>query len=64
MSSTMKGTRPGKMPSPSQTSSGGRRCVAPACQTRLSIYNHGEVCWQHADLAFPTYRGKRLAPQA
>jgi hypothetical protein len=38
--------------------------VAPACQTRLSIYNHGEVCWQHADLAFPTYRGKRLAPQA
>jgi hypothetical protein len=52
------------MPSPSQTSSEGRRCVASGCHTRLSIYNHGEVCWQHAELAFPNYRGKRLAPQS
>jgi hypothetical protein len=63
MSPPMKGIRPGKMPSPSQTSSGGRWCVASGCETRLSIYNHGTVCWQHAELAFPNYRGKRLAPQ-
>ncbi len=64
MPASMKGIRPGKMPSPSQTSSGGRRCTAPGCQTRLSIYNHGTACWQHAELAFPNYRGKRLAPQS
>jgi hypothetical protein len=28
----------------------------------LSIYNLGSTCWQHADLSFPNYRGKRLAP--
>lgn len=25
------------------------------------MYNLGEHCWQHADLHFPNYRGKRLA---
>ena len=58
----MKGSRPGKMPPPSPVSSTGRICVAPACTTRLSIYNLGNTCWQHADLSFPNYRGKRLAP--
>jgi len=27
----------------------------------LSIYNGGSKCWQHTDLVFPNYRGKRLA---
>jgi hypothetical protein len=59
----MKGSRPQKLPPPSQMSSGGRRCRAAGCETKLSIYNHGDHCWQHADLVFPNYRGKRLSPQ-
>jgi hypothetical protein len=57
----MKGSRPGKMPQPSPTSIGGRQCAAHGCTTRLSIYNLSSKCWQHADLVFPNYRGKRLA---
>ena len=49
----MKGTRPGHLPQPSS---------APGCSTRLSVYNAGSYCWQHADIVFPNYRGKRLQP--
>jgi hypothetical protein len=49
------------MPQPSPTSIGGRQCAAHGCTTRLSIYNLSSKCWQHADLVFPNYRGKRLA---
>ena len=57
----MKGSRPGKLPQPSQTEEPARTCSAPGCATTLSIYNLSAKCWQHADLKFPTYRGKRLA---
>jgi hypothetical protein len=60
----MKGSRPGKMPPPSPTRREGRTCAAPGCHTRLSIYNLGALCWQHADLHFPNYRGKRLLEKA
>jgi hypothetical protein len=56
----MKGSRPGKIPQPSPTSRDGRTCSAPGCSTRLSIYNLSATCWQHAELTFPNYRGKRL----
>ncbi|MFB3738559.1 MAG: hypothetical protein ACE14W_06305 [Candidatus Velamenicoccus archaeovorus] len=57
----MKGTRPGHLPPPSRTvEQADRTCAVPGCTTRLSIYNAGEVCWQHADIVFPNYRGKRL----
>ena len=58
---SMKGSRPQKLPHASQTTDGERTCDAPNCTTRLSIYNLGSRCWQHADLHFPNYRGKRLA---
>ncbi len=58
----MKGTRPGHLPQPSKTEAEGRVCAYPGCATRLSVYNAGEHCWQHADIVFPNYRGKRLAP--
>ncbi len=58
----MKGTRPGKLPPPSQVLESGRVCEAPDCRTRLSIYNTQKHCWQHADIVFPNHRGKRLAP--
>jgi hypothetical protein len=57
----MKGSHPGKLPPPSPTSTPERVCAAPGCRTKLSIYNLGNTCWQHADLVFPNYRGKRLA---
>ena len=57
----MKGNRPGKTPQPSPTATSGRVCSAPGCATMLSIYNVGSKCWQHTDLVFPNYRGKRLA---
>jgi hypothetical protein len=41
----------------------GRLCSVTGCTTKLSIYNHGDHCWQHADLVFPNYRGKRLSPR-
>jgi hypothetical protein len=57
----MKGSRPGKMPQPSPTATDDRVCGAPGCSTKLSIYNLGSTCWQHAEIRFPNYRGKRLA---
>jgi hypothetical protein len=57
----MKGTRPGRLPRPSRRGGAdGRTCSAPGCETRLSRYNAGDRCWQHADATFPNYRGKRL----
>ncbi len=56
----MKGTRPGHLPSPSRSEEGGRVCAHPGCETKLSIYNAGDSCWQHADITFPNFRGKRL----
>lgn len=57
----MKGNRPGHLPPPSRTEDEGRVCAHPGCKTKLSIYNAGRLCWQHADIVFPNYRGKRLA---
>jgi hypothetical protein len=60
----MKGTRPGRMPRPSRTVAGDRVCEAPDCTTKLSRYNVRTRCWQHSDIAFPNYRGRRLAPES
>jgi hypothetical protein len=58
----MKGTRPGKLPPPNQAQAAGRVCEEPGCDTTLSIYNRSTSCWQHTDIVFPNYRGKRLSP--
>lgn len=55
-----KGTRPGNLPAASRTEQKGRECAHEGCRTKLSVYNQSELCWQHADVVFPTYRGKRL----
>jgi hypothetical protein len=57
----VKGSRPGSIPQPSPTTRPGRECAAPGCSTKLSIYNLSSTCWQHTEIAFPNYRGKRLA---
>ncbi len=61
---TMKGTRPGRMPRPSRTVEGHRVCEAPDCTTQLSRYNSRNRCWQHTEIAFPNYRGRRLAAES
>ncbi len=58
----MHGTRPGKLPPPSKTHGDGRVCRVPGCETKLSTYNASDYCWQHTDIVFPNYRGKRLSP--
>jgi hypothetical protein len=42
---------------------GGRTCEEPGCTTKLSVYNVRTKCWQHAEIVFPNYRGRRLAPE-
>jgi hypothetical protein len=59
----MKGSRPGRIPRPSRTAAGGRTCAQPGCTTKLSVYNVRTKCWQHAEIVFPNYRGRRLAPE-
>jgi hypothetical protein len=50
------------MPRPSQVVEGGDRvCEQPGCTTKLSRYNARNRCWQHTEIAFPNYRGRRLA---
>ncbi len=58
----MQGTRPGKLPPPSRTHGDDRVCEIPGCETKLSRYNPAKRCFQHAEVVFPSYRGKRLAP--
>ena len=41
-------------------SSAGRTCAEEGCGTRLSVYNSAERCWQHADVVFPNFRGRRV----
>ena len=62
-SAPMKGTRPGHLPPASKTSEDVRVCAEPHCETKLSVYNQGEHCWQHAEVVFPNYRGKLLSPR-
>ncbi len=58
----MKARKPGGRERPSRVASTAlRTCAAAGCQTRLSIYNAKDRCWQHTDIVFPNYRGRRLA---
>ena len=56
----MKATNPVGSLRPSRAFEQGRVCSAPGCDTQLSKYNASDRCWQHADVSFPNYRGKRL----
>lgn len=52
-----------RMPRPSRRTTAGRVCEEPDCETKLSVYNLKGRCWQHAEIVFPNYRGRRLAPE-
>ena len=36
-----------------------RTCASPGCNTKLSIYNKWEYCWQHEPVHTYIARGKR-----
>lgn len=58
----MKGSQPtSDVKSRATVFHAGRTCTAPGCSTQLSVYNSAERCWQHADVVFPTFRGRRSA---
>lgn len=57
----MKGTKPGKPIRASRMADRDRVCAHPPCGTRLSVYNLKDRCWQHTEIVFPNYRGRRLA---
>jgi len=46
---------------PSRTFPRGRVCAEEGCETRLSIYNEGRFCSQHAPQATPRMRGRKIA---
>jgi len=59
----MQATRPGKLPPASRTHGDGRVCEMAGCDTKLSRYNPAGRCFQHAEVVFPAYRGKRRSPR-
>ena len=59
-----RGERVHKLPKPNRTYDGGRVCAAEGCETKLSIYNKWEFCWQHEPVHTFISRGKRSAPEA
>lgn len=46
---------------PARTFPRGRVCAEDGCGTRLSIYNDGRFCSQHAPQAVPRMRGRKIA---
>jgi hypothetical protein len=53
-----------QLPKPNRTYDGGRVCAADGCETKLSIYNRWQFCWQHEPVHSYVSRGRRKAPEA
>jgi hypothetical protein len=54
-----RGGRVRELPRANRTYQAGRTCAAEGCQTKLSIYNKWEFCWQHEPVHTYISRGKR-----
>jgi hypothetical protein len=48
-----------ELPRANRTYAGGRVCAAEGCETKLSIYNKWDLCWQHEPVHTYISRGKR-----
>ncbi|MGH2710524.1 MAG: hypothetical protein ACRDH9_04890 [Actinomycetota bacterium] len=59
MAEYVKGSHPRELPPPSRTFEEGRVCAHDECNTRLSIYNRSNLCWQHEPVRYPFVRGQR-----
>ena len=58
-----RGARIRELPRANRTFGAGRVCAAQGCQTKLSIYNKWEFCWQHEPVHTDISRGKRRSRQ-
>jgi hypothetical protein len=47
------------LPRPNKSYGGGRVCADPGCETKLSVYNKWDYCWQHEPVHSYVPRGKR-----
>ena len=52
------------LPRPNRRYGAGRVCAAPGCQTKLSVYNKWNYCWQHEPVHSYIPRGKRKSRAA
>jgi hypothetical protein len=57
--SAYRGARVRELPRANRTYSGDRVCAAEGCNTKLSIYNKWDFCWQHEPVHEYISRGKR-----
>ena len=47
------------LPRPTKSYGPGRVCADPGCETKLSVYNKWNYCWQHEPVHAYIPRGKR-----
>lgn len=47
------------LPRPNKSYGEGRVCADPGCETKLSVYNKWDYCWQHEPVHAYVPRGKR-----
>jgi hypothetical protein len=47
------------LPRPNKMYGPGRVCAASGCETKLSVYNKWDFCWQHEPVHAYIPRGKR-----
>jgi hypothetical protein len=57
--SAYRGARVRELPRANRTYPGDRVCAAESCNTKLSIYNKWNFCWQHEPVHEYISRGKR-----
>lgn len=52
------------LPKANRTYSSGRVCAESGCETKLSVYNKWQFCWQHEPVHTYVPRGKRKSRTA
>jgi len=60
----LRGVHVRSLPRPNRKFQEDRVCAAPDCDTKLSIYNRWDLCWQHEPVHSYTPRGKRKKREA
>jgi hypothetical protein len=57
--SVFRGAPAREAPRANRTYPTGRVCAAEGCNTKLSVYNRWQYCWQHEPVHSYVARGKR-----
>jgi hypothetical protein len=59
-----RGARIREVARPNRRYAKDRVCAAEGCETRLSVYNKWQYCWQHEPVHTYVPRGKRTRNEA